>query len=62
VVEVLERHRHRSPVALAGSHDDASLFWTSMSLPAKPVEATSTTTQKASTTHLVTRPVSAPAI
>ena len=47
--------------ALAGSHDDASLFWTSVRLLANPEETPSTTTQKASTIHLVTGPVSLPA-
>ena len=48
--------------ALAGSHDEASLFWTSVSLDAKPEATTKMTIQAARTIHLVTRPVSWPAI
>ena len=48
--------------ALAGSQDEASLFWTSVSLAAKLPATTKTTSQTASTIHLVTRPVSLPAI
>ena len=48
--------------ALPGSQDEASLFWTSVSLPAKLPSPTTATSQKPSTNHLVTRPVSLPAI
>ena len=48
--------------ALAGSQDDAWLSWTSVSLPASGPAAATTMTQKASTSHFVTRPVSFPAI
>ena len=49
--------------ALAGSQDDASLFWTSVSLPAsEPAGDDEDHDQTARTIHLVTRPVSLPAI
>ena len=48
--------------ALAGSQEDASLFWTSVSLAANPPATTRITSQTARTIHLVTRPVSLPAI
>ena len=48
--------------ALAGSQDEASLFWTSVSLAANPLATTKTTIQAAKTIHLVTLPVSLPAI
>src|SRR3954452_9401222 len=48
--------------ALPGSQDDAWLSCTSLSLLATLPAATTTMTQKASTTHLVTRPVNFPAI
>ena len=48
--------------ALAGSQDEASLFWTSVSLAANPEATTKMTIQAARTIHLVTRPVSRPAI
>ena len=48
--------------ALPGSHEDASLFWTSVSFPAKVPRPTKATSQKPRTSHLVTLPVSLPAI
>ncbi len=48
--------------ALAGSQEDASLFWTSVSFWAKTPETPTTRIQKTSTIHLVTGPVSLPAI
>ncbi len=48
--------------ALAGSHEEASLFWTSVSLAANPEATTKMATQAARTIHLVTLPVSLPAI
>ncbi len=48
--------------ALPGSQDDAWLSWTSVSLPAKLPSTATATIQKASTSHLVTLPVSLPAI
>ncbi len=48
--------------ALAGSQDAASLFWTSLSFWAKPLDTPMITIQATSTIHLVTRPVSFPAI
>jgi hypothetical protein len=53
--------RARVDSASPGNHDDASLFWTSMSFDANPDATTITTTQNARTTHLVTRPVNDPA-
>ena len=47
---------------LPGSQDDASLFWTSVSLDAKAPATPTARSQRTSTTHLVTRPVSLPAI
>src|SRR5665809_145883 len=48
--------------AEAGSQDDASLFWTSMSL-AENVDITPAMSSATTTTiHLVTRPVNLPAI
>ena len=44
--------------ALAGSQDEASLFWTSVSLAANPEATTKMTTQATRTIHLVTGPVS----
>src|SRR3954452_17761288 len=48
--------------ALEGSHDDASLFWTSVSFWANMPATPKMTTQAARTTHLVTGEVSLPAI
>ncbi len=48
--------------ALPGSQEDASLFWTSVSLAENPPMITTTTSQAARTNHLVTLPVSLPAI
>ena len=48
--------------ALPGSHEEASLFWTSVSLPAKIPRTTNAPIQNASTIHLVTGLVSLPAI
>ncbi len=45
-----------------GSQDEASLFWTSASLAEKPAMITVMPSTAASTIHLVTRPVSEPAI
>src|SRR3954447_4173871 len=47
--------------AVAGSQDEASLFWTSVSFEAKAPATPTVRIQKASTTHFVTRPVSFPA-
>ena len=54
--------RARVDSALPGSHEEASLFWTSVSLPAKLPRTPTAMIQKASTIHLVTGPVSLPAI
>src|SRR3954453_231459 len=48
--------------ALPGSHEDASLFWTSASLPANVPSPTNATSQKPRTSHWATLPVSLPAI
>ena len=48
--------------ALAGSQDAASLFWTSASFEENAPRPTKATSQAASTIHLVTGPVSLPAI
>src|SRR6476646_5655821 len=48
--------------ALAGSHEDAWLSWTLVSLPARGPATPTTSNQKTSTSHLVTRPVRRPAI
>ncbi len=48
--------------ALAGSHEDAWLSCTSVSLPANGAATKSTTIQTPSTNHLVYRPVRVPAI
>src|SRR5438094_6730510 len=48
--------------ALPGSQEDASLFWTSVSLPANPPSTPTATSQNSRTNHLVTLPVSLPAI
>src|SRR6478672_8888415 len=48
--------------ALAGSQDDAWLSCTPVSLPASGPATATTRIQKTSTSHLVTRPVSLPAI
>ena len=45
-----------------GSHEDASLFWTSASLAEKPAMMTVMPRTTARTTHLLVRPVSDPAI
>ena len=45
-----------------GSHEDASLFWTSMSLALSPPRPKASPSQTTRTIHLVTRPVSLPAI
>ncbi len=46
----------------SGSQDDASLFWTSISLALNPLMMTMSTIAATRTIHLVTRPVSFPAI
>ena len=46
----------------SGSHEEASLFWTSTSLVEKAPITAKRTSAPTSTTHLVTRPVRAPAI
>src|SRR3954453_4002692 len=48
--------------ALDGSQDAASLFWTSVSLDANPLATTRIRIETGRTIHLVTRPVSLPAI
>ncbi len=48
--------------ALDGSQDEASLFWTSASLEPKEPRPATAINQKPSTIHLVTGPVSLPAI
>src|SRR3954452_12325229 len=48
--------------ALAGSHEEASLSWTSVSLEANMPATPKTTIQATSTIHLVTGEVSFPAI
>src|SRR3569623_3274060 len=45
-----------------GSHDEAALFWTSVSFWANPAAPTRTRTQRPRTIHLVTGLVSLPAI
>jgi hypothetical protein len=46
----------------SGSHDDASLFWTSMSLALSGMAMAKSAIHPRRTIHLVTRPVSLPAI
>ena len=46
----------------SGSHDEASLFCTSMSLALNPLMMTMSTIAATRTIHLVIRPVSFPAI
>ncbi|MGY2704575.1 hypothetical protein [Nocardioides sp. HB32] len=48
--------------ALDGSHDEASLFWTSVSLKPRAAIGKKTRSAMAATTHLVTRLVRLPAI
>src|SRR6187200_634270 len=48
--------------ALAGSQEEASLFCTSASFDARKLDPTASRSQKTSTSHLVTGPVSRPAI
>ena len=48
--------------AVAGSHEEASLFWTSASLEENEPSPATAINQKPRTSHLVTGPVSLPAI
>ncbi len=48
--------------AESGNQEEASLFWTSASLAAKPAAPTASSSHTTRTTHLVTRPVKVPAI